>query len=252
MPSAFFLLFLFMPSSISTQNESSLHRELKLIYTGRGGQTEVETAGFVVDGVNADGACIEVQGRNFGGAFMGKVAKLAALGNVKVVYPVIIAKYLEVFDEEGTQQYRRKSGRRGSVWDVFFPLIYAPEMPLVPGLEIELALVDVAERRVRDGKGSWRRRGVSIRDRKLLALHESVTLKRPADYLRFVPFAKNLEFTSGDLAAQAGIRVELARKTLYVLARLGIVEKTGRKGNRLVYRLRVSSGTKKWKKPPKQ
>jgi len=209
----------------------------------------VELAGFVADGINAQGECFEIQTGHFG-SFMGKAKKLAALGSLKLVYPVVVAKYLEVFDAEGRQLCRKKSTRLGSIWDILGELVYAPELPLVPGLEIELALVDVAEQRIHDGKGSWRRKGVSIGDRRLLDLHDKICLKTPADYLRFVPFSKNEEFTSETFRKKAGIRVGLARKALYVLARLGIVEKTGKKGNMLVYRLLIGSRTRKWKKLP--
>ena len=233
-----------MPRAIGTANETSLHRQLKRIYGGRGWRSEIEIAGFVVDGINADGAYVEVQSGGFG-RFAEKAKIIAALGSLKVIHPIIIAKYIEVFDAGGRELRRKKSPRSGSPWDLFRELVYAAELPLVPGLEIELALVDAAEERVLDGKGSWRRMGASVRDRRLIALRESIGLKTPADYLRFVPFARNEEFTSGALAKKAGIRVALARKTLYVLAKLGIAERIGKKGNALVYQLPAEPGETK-------
>ena len=238
-----------MPRIIGTTHEKSLHRQLKLRYAGRGGRTEVELAGFVVDAVIADGSCVEVQTSNFGQIRV-KARELAALRGLKIVFPVTVAKYLEVFDVSGRRESLRKSPRSGSIWDLFGVLIYAPELPLVPGLAIELALVDVAEERVSDGKGSWRRRGLSIRDRRMLALHGQICLSHPADYLRFVPFARNEEFTTGTLGERAGIRADLAKKTLYVLTRLGVVERIGKRGRAYVYRVLVTSRTKKWKKKP--
>jgi hypothetical protein len=118
---------------------------------------------------------------------------------------------------------------------LFNALVYAPELPLVRGLTIELVLVDAAEQRVRDGKGSWRRKGISIGDRTLLAVHERIRLKKPSDYLRFVPFGAKEQFTSVHLGEKAGIRRELAQKTLYTLARLGVVDKIAKQRNALVY-----------------
>jgi len=222
---------------IGTSNESSLHRDLKFRYTGPDGKTETEVAGFVADGINAKGEYIEVQTGSFGPL---RKKALALQGNLRVIYPVIITKYIEVYNKRGRQLYRRKSPRKGTAWDLFNALVYAPDLPLIPGLVIELALVDAAEQRVRDGKGSWRRKGVSIRDRHILALHDSVTLKKPADYNRFVPFKKKEQFTSALLAQKAGINVDMARKTLYVLAKLGIIKKTGKQGNAIVYRKKGS------------
>jgi ribosomal protein S25 len=220
--------------SIGTKHESSLHRELKFQYAGQHGQTEAEVAGFVADGINAEGEYIEVQTGSFGPL----KKKALALQRLRIIHPVIITKYIEVFNKKGKLQYRRKSPRRGTPWDLFDVLVYAPDMPLIPGLVIELAMVDAAEQRVQDGKGSWRRHGVSIRDRQIVAVREQITLEKPSDYTRFVPFKKNEKFTSAQLAKKAGISVDLARKTLYVLKRLKIVKNTEKQGNSLVYQLK--------------
>ena len=238
-----------MPRVIGTANESGLHRRLKLIYAGEGGRTEVELSGFIADAVGSGGELVEIQTGSFA-PLRKKAAGIVPPAVLKIVCPVIVAKYLEYRDAEGAALPVRKSSRTGKVWDLFKGLVYAPELPLLPGVEVELALVDVAEERIRDGKGSWRRGGVSIGERRLLNLRERICLKKPADYLRFVPFAKNEEFSSGDLAGKAKIRVNLARKTLYVLVRLGIAGITGRQGNSNLYRLLVTPRTKNWKKIP--
>ena len=222
-------------NTIGTQCETSLHRDLKFNYVGSG-QTEVEVAGFVADGVNAEGEFIEVQTGSFG-PLKEKAHKLAAQGRLCIVYPIIMLKYIEVFDLDGKRRYRRKSPRRGNVWDIFGALIHAPELPLIHGLVIELALVDVSEQRVCDGKGSWRRKGMSIQDRKLETVHERIRLERLSDYLRFIPFTKDEEFTSATLGEKAGIGINKARKTLYVLNKLGIVKKTGKRSNAIVYQV---------------
>jgi hypothetical protein len=227
--------------SIGTKNETSLHRDLKFRYAGLGGETEAEVDGFVADGINAEGEYIEVQTGSFG-PLKKKAAGLALQHRLRVIYPVIITKYIEVFNKKGRRLYRRKSPRKGSPWDLFDVLVYAPNLPLIPGLVIELALVDAAEQRVQDGKGSWRRRGISIHDRQMLTLHDTITLEKPSDYIRFIPFKMNEQFTSALLSQRVGIPVDLARKVLYVFVRLGLVEKTGKKRNALVYRKRRIRG----------
>jgi len=230
-----------MKKSIGTRRESSLHRALKFSYAGR--RTEREAAGFVADGISAEGEFIEVQTGSFA-PLKRKAAKLAQLGGLRVIYPVVVAKYIEVFDSNGRREYRRKSPRRGTPWDLFNALVYAPELPLTRGLVIELVLLDASEQRLRDGKGSWRRKGLSIKDHHLLAVHERIRLEKLSGYLRFVPFARNEFFTSASLAEKAGIRRELAQKTLYVLARLGVIEKTGKQRNAAVYRISVKNKKK--------
>jgi stalled ribosome alternative rescue factor ArfA len=190
----------------------------------------------VADGISAEGELIEVQIGSFA-PLKRKAPELVKLGRLRVVYPVMLAKYIEVYNAKGKREYRRKSPRRGSPYDLFNALVYAPELPLIRGLAIELVMLDASEQRIRDGKGSWRRKGLSIKDRQLLAVHERICLEKPADYLRFIPFTPAECFTSASLGERAGIRRELAQKTLYVLARLGIIEKTGKQRNAAVYRI---------------
>jgi ribosomal protein S25 len=223
--------------SIGTEKESSLHRALKYRYAGSGGQTESPVGSYVADGISKTGELIEVQTGSFG-PLRKKLKDLASYGKIKIVHPVIISKYIEVLDEKGKRLYRRKSPRRGSRWDLFDALLYAPELVLLPNLTIELALVDVLERRIRDGKGSWRRKGISIQDKELAAWHETILLEKKSDYCRrFVPFKKKEEFTVPMLAEKTGIQADLARKTLYVLNKLELVERVGKKGNTIVYRI---------------
>jgi hypothetical protein len=224
--------------SIGTKHESSLHRDLKFRYAGEGGQTEAEVGSYVADGISASGEFIEVQTGSFA-PLKKKARELAQRGKVCIVYPVIINKFIEVFEKNGKRKYRRKSPRKENAWNIFDALVYAPDLPLIPNISIELALVDAVEFRISDGKGSWRRKGVSIKDRKLLAIHERIRLEKPADYLKFVPFGKKKPFTSAELGQKAGISTDLARKTLYVLSKLGMVKKMGKQGNTLVYCLQT-------------
>jgi hypothetical protein len=233
-----------MVQSIGTRHETSLHRDLKYSYAGQGGQTEAEVGGFVADGINADGEFIEIQTASFG-PLKEKAKEFSRLGRLRIVYPVIITKYIEVFSANGKRQYRRKSPRKGTSWDIFGALIYAPELPLIKNVRIELVLMDACEQRIQDGKGSWRRKGVSIHDRQVIAVHERITLEKPSDYRRFVPFKKNESFTSADLAQRAGIPADLSRKTLYVLSKLGTVQKVGKQRNSVIYRVAVSPKIKK-------
>jgi len=222
---------------IGTMNESSLHRKLKFQYTGKGGKTEVSAGEYIADGRRKDGEYIEIQTGNFA-PLKEKVKELAHGGNVRVIHPVGINKTIEVYKPGtpyGTLLYRRKSPHKGSQWDIFDALLSAPLLPLIPGLTIEIALVDILEKRIKDGKGSWRRKGISLYDKELAAWHESIILGKPADYLRFIPFGKKEEFTSSLLAEREGIDAETARKALYILTKMKIVKRKGKTGNSWVY-----------------
>jgi hypothetical protein len=223
--------------SIGIERESGLHRALKFRYTGVQGMTEAPVGGYVADGVSGEGEIIEVQTGSFG-PLKEKARELARQGRVRIIHPIIITKYIDVYDKDGNKQYRRKSPRKGSEWDLFRALLYAPELPRMPELCVELAFVDVLEKRVADGGGSWRRKGQRIAGRELAAWRGAVLLNSPEDYRRFVPFAAGETFTVNDLREKACILRPLAAKALYVLTKMGVVKRVGKKGNAWVYKVK--------------
>ena len=223
--------------NIGTLKESSLHRVLKFRYTDSIEDTETMAGDYVCDGRTGKGELIEVQTGSLG-PLKEKVKNLVKKNKVRIIHPIIVQRYIELYDAEGSLLRRRKSPRKGSAWDLFNALIYAPELPLLKKLTIELAVIDAVEKRIDDGKGSWRRKGVSIGDRALSAWRHSVVLKGPKDYRQFVPFAENEPFTVRGLAKKAGINVPIARKTLYVLAKMGLVEKKGKQGREILYQIK--------------
>jgi len=220
---------------IGTKKESSLHRSLKFRYSGSEGATETQVGDFVCDGLTSEGEIIEVQTGSFG-PLREKLKLLAKTNRIRIIHPIIIQKHIKLYDLDGSLIHKRKSPRKGNEWDVFKALIYAPELALTKNLTIELAIIDVWEKRVNDGKGSWRRKGVSIVDRYLETWHRSIVLSRRSDYNQFILFKKYEHFTAQTLAVKAGINATLAQKTLYTLAKMGLVEKTGKKGNAIVYK----------------
>jgi hypothetical protein len=213
------------------------------MYAGPGGKTEVTAGEYIADGMNADGEYVEVQTGSFG-PLRAKVKKFTAAGKVRIIYPVAVIKRIEVYEPASggvrgkkafSFLYRRKSPKKGTSWNLFDALLHAPELPLVKGLSIEVALVEVLEKRVKDGKGSWRRKGISVIDRELVELRESILFKKPSDYLRFVPLKKKEEFTSALLARRADIGTETAVKALYVLNKMGVVKRISKRGHSWVY-----------------
>jgi DNA-binding transcriptional ArsR family regulator len=225
------------PYSIGTEKESGLHRALKFRYAGEG-ETERSLEGYICDGINEEGEIIEVQTGSFG-PLKEKIKAFSARGKIRIIHPIAVVKFIELLDKTGKTIRKRKSPRQGTEWDLFDHLLYAPELPLVPGLIIELVLVDVLEQRIDDGKGSWRRKGARILGRELTAWRGALPLERPADYLRFVPFGKDEEFTRKDLAEKTGISPVQAGKTLYVLAKMGLITRTGKKGRSFLYSIRT-------------
>ena len=84
------------------------------------------------------------------------------------------------------------------------------------------------EIRCKDGKGSWRRKGISIVDRKLLEVVEKVTFKESKDFLIFLPEELPRSFTNKDLAKTLKVTVFKARKITYCLRKMKIIKEVGK------------------------
>jgi hypothetical protein len=224
-------------SRIGTEKESSLHEALKRSYAGENGRIEAEVGRYVCDALRSDGVMVEVQTGSFG-PLRAKAEALAAAGPVRIVHPIAAERFIELRSKEGALIRRRRSPRRGNPWDLFAVLVYAPKLPLIEGITIELAMTEETEHRIDDGRGSWRRKGVSVANRELHAVRETHVLSQVSDYRRFAPFPPHEDFGVRELAAAADINAALARKTLYVLSRIGVVMETEKKGNAKRYRLK--------------
>lgn len=213
--------------------EQSLHNQLKEWYTSRGAEAEATVEGYVVDVVR-DGLLIEVQTGNFS-AIKDKLRALLGGHRVRLVHPVPHVKWVIRLDEQGAQVSRRKSPKRGRVEEVFYELVYIPEICEAPGFELEVVLVDAEEYLIDDGRGSWRRRGWSIHDRRLVDVVERRVFKSPRDFIELLPEGLPREFTARQLAKAAGLRTRLAQKMVYCLRRMNVIEVSGRKGRANLY-----------------
>ena len=215
--------------------EQSLHNQLKEWYTGEGAEAEATVDGYVVDVVRDD-LLIEVQTGNFS-AIKDKLRALLGSHRVRLVHPVPRVKWIVRLDGEGAQVSRRKSPKRGRVEEVFYELVYIPEFCGSKGFELEVALVDAEEYLIDDGRGSWRRRGWSIHDRRLVDVVERRIFSSPMDFIDLLPEGLPPEFTARQLAKAARLRIRLAQKMVYCLRRMKVIEVSGRKGRANLYRV---------------
>jgi hypothetical protein len=213
--------------------EQSLHNQLKEWYMGESAITETAVDGYVVDVVK-DGLLIEVQTGNFS-AIKDKLKTLLKSHRVRLVHPVSRIKWIIRLDAKGDQVSRRKSPKRGRVEEVFYELVYIPDICKTPGFELEVLLVDAEEYLIDDGKGSWRRRRWSIHDRRLVEVVERFIFRDRKDYLGVLPEGLPHEFTARQLSKASRIGIGLAQKMVYCLQRMKVLDVSGKKGRSNLY-----------------
>jgi hypothetical protein len=223
--------------SIGTLQENSLHAALKTWYAQPGDQLESVVDGYVIDLVRGD-QLVEVQTAHFS-AIKRKLVKLLENHPVRLVYPIPSEKWiLRISGDGATVLGKRKSPKRGRVRDVFQELIRIPKLVQHPNFTLEVILIceEVVWRE--DGRGSWRRKGRSIADRRLLEVLSRFVFARPDDFRIFIPTDLPQIFTVRDLAKLSEQPRSLARKMAYCLREMGVIELVGRRSRALAYQVK--------------
>ena len=149
----------------------------------------------------------------------------------RLVYPVSKEKWIVRVDPTHERVLsRRKSPRRGRLTDVFDELIRIPDLMAEPGFTLEVVLIQEEEVRCDDGKGSWRRKGVSIRDRRLLDVVERAEFGTARDFLRFLPDSLADPFTNRDLQKAVDVPLYRAGRMTYCMKKMETIRQVGKKG----------------------
>lgn len=220
--------------SIGQRNESSLHAALKAWCCRPGDVVEGTVEGYLIDVVRGD-QLIEIQTSNFSG-IKRKLASLLERHKIQVIHPVAREKWIvRVSPDTGEILSRRRSPKKGVVADVFDELVSLPELICHPNLMITVLLTVEEEIWCPDGLGSWRRRGVSIKDRVLVEVLEQHDFATPADFLSFIPTSLEQPFTNRSLAQSSGLALRLCRKITYCLRKMHVLTVAGKNGNELLF-----------------
>ena len=216
-------------------NEYTLHSAIKQWYSLPGDTFEVSIGGFVVDVVQGS-LLVEIQTKNFSAAKR-KLQRLVGDHKVRLVYPIAKQKWIVRVAQSGEPLSRRKSPKKGRLVDLFHELVRLPGLIEHRNFSLEVLMIEEEEVRCNDGRGSWRRRGASIKDRKLISVTERVLFKDEKDFLRFLPGELPDPFTNKDLSVRVAVSVNLARKITYCLKKMGTIAEVGKRGRELLFHI---------------
>lgn len=224
----------------STYNESRLHNTLKNLYSEiYDGYTEVEKDGYVYDIVTKKGNVIEIQTKNLS-KLLSKITDTINYGhNIKLVHPVIIVNTIILMDENGNIISKRKSPKKGSIYDIFKELTSIYPILLNPHFSLEIVEIEITEERIRtedlvQSKNKKRRykKNWNKINKNLEKIINTRRFKNKEDYLSLLPKSLPQEFCAKDLSA--AFKKEKAPSNAYknshliiwVLNHMGLIEET--------------------------
>lgn len=222
-----------MTTIIGTLKETSLHAALKQLYARPGDLLEAKVGNSIIDIVRGD-LLIEIQTGNFSSL---KVKLNTYLDDrpLRVIYPIAVHKTILRIAKDGNKISSRRSPKKGRIEMLFSELVRIPHYAKHPNFSLEVASIDEEEVWIDDGEGSWRRRGWSISERRMVKLIGSRDFVCPADYADLLPVRLNEFFTSNDLAREASLRKNLASKMIYCLRAMDVIRLVGKKGRSNLY-----------------
>jgi hypothetical protein len=215
--------------------EFSLHSQIKERYKTKKDRLEVKVENYRVD-VIRDNLLIEIQTGSFS-AIKKKLNYLLLTNKVRLVYPIAKKKWILHESVSGQFIKRRKSPKKGKLIDLFYELVRLPNLINNSNFSLEVWLIEEEELRSNDGRGSWRRRGVSIKDRKLLHVYNRIVFRNSKDFLEFLPKEMGKIFTNKVLAQKLGISVNLAQKITYCLRKMGVISIFGKNRAELLFQI---------------
>ena len=226
--------------------ETSLHRELKELYAPDASQTEVPLEGYRIDAVSR-GRLVEIQHGSLA-AIRDKVARLLENHRVLVVKPIVATKVLVKLDAKGGNVVeRRRSPKRGGLFDLFHELVYFTRVFPHRRLTLEVALVEVEEWRY-PGHGRRRRRrdrDHQVEDQHLVGVLQTHRFRTLADLRGLLPDDLPRPFHTGHLAEGLGVHPPgwwasratrwVAQRVAYCLRETGAARVVGKQGNAVLY-----------------
>ena len=215
--------------------EYSLHSELKDWYMASGDELEVTVEDFRVDILRGK-LLIEIQTGNFS-AIKQKLIKLLLNNKVRLVYPIAKSKWIVHVYRLGEFVRRRKSPKKGELIDLFHELVHAPCLIKDKNFSLEILLIEEEEVRCSDDGGSWRRRGGSVKDRKLVNVFDRIVFRDSRDYMELLQKELHGYFTNKALALKLGISIKLSRKITYCLRKMGAISVVDKKSNELLFQV---------------
>lgn len=220
-------------AGLGTYGEKSIHAVLKKYIEPNTDFHEVGVFGSIAD-ICIGNEIYEIQTRALY-KLKSKLKKFLPYYKVCVVHPIIADKTVYTFDPHtGTVLKKRKSPKKGYVYD-FLPHVYGlKELISEPGISFKIMMINASEYRIPAVKKG--RKDIKF-DTVPDELVCEINIEKPSDFRKLLPVSLPDKFSSADYASAAHMTRNDASISLGILYKCGIIEKIDKKGNAFIYRI---------------
>jgi len=221
-------------NQIGTLGEKTLHAVVKYYIEPDVTRHEKKISSFYADIVTESGI-FEIQTRSFN-ALRKRLDCFLENYCVTIVYPLPKTKWLLWIDKQtGEVTKKRKSPKSGRIYDAIHELYKIRPLLNHSNLKLHIVFIDMEEYRYLDGWSDDKKRGSSRYDRHPVEIIDEVVFNTKEDYLQFIPNELPDGFTTKDYKQAAKINMSTSQTALNILNYIGVVKRTGKKGNLHIY-----------------
>lgn len=221
---------------IGTLGEKTLHAVLKRYIEPDVSKHEIKIGGFYAD-IADSGRITEIQTGSFY-PLCKKLDQMLVSYKVTVVHPIAVNRYICWLDPSGGALVsRRKSPRKGRIYDVLRQLYYIRDMLCDPGLSIKLVLIDLEEYRLLDGYGESRKGRATKYEKIPVSLLDEIDFTDRRDYMMLLPPSLPDLFTAKELASCLGVSSFVSYLAIKVFLETGCIAPAGKIGRSAAYRI---------------
>lgn len=196
--------------TIGILNESTLHKQLKTMFSTDGAKTEKYIDKYICDIVCADGKIIEIQTSNLS-KLRNKLVALLDNHKIEIIFPIIVNNWITIYNAENEDiktdinDFKKKSTRKSPKHNTFFSIFRE-----ITGcyflldnenLSLHIVYIDAETIKLKDIHKQTKRGTYHIYDKKLLRINYEEIYNSLSEIISKVLILLPDTFTSKDIIA---------------------------------------------------
>lgn len=222
---------------IGQLGEKMLHLVLKYYYCSDSSYHEIKVGRRFVADIKMGERLIEIQSQNLY-SMKKKLDYYLTLPelDLTIVHPIARIKWISWVDKKtGEISPKRKSTKKGSIYEMLPELYSIKDYVLRDGISFRVCLIDMIEYKVLDGWSKDKKKGCTKLDRVPVALIDDVIFNQLEDYNKFVPHSLEVEFTVKDYQKATQLTHGRSSMSINLLKNIGVITQIGKKGRSYLY-----------------
>lgn len=221
--------------NVGTLNEKSIHSTIKNYFESDKEFQEVKVGNYVAD-IKRNNQIIEIQTKDFKKLIPKIEYYLKNEYNIKIIYPVIITRYINWIDKEsGDIIERKKSPVKGCIQDALLEIYWIHKYLNNNLFELSIITLNAEEYKLLDGFGQNNKKKATKIDKVPTEIIEEIQIDSIRDLNKLIPNTLKREFTSKEFIKESKSRKKWAGSYVKLLREIRVISIVRKEGNTYIY-----------------